>query len=142
MVCQHQPESNLAGDAIGETSSVPNAVILGYAVTTLGDGTYSTMPGIFLGEENKTNQELIAKYSYGNNISAMPPAFIFYSERDSAVNPEKNSVALATAMQNAGKTVEIHGYSDADHGVGLGKDYAEFSKWHEASCEFLENLGF
>ena len=70
----------------------------------------------------------------------MPPAFIFYSTLDAAVNPQKNSVALATAMQNAGKTVEIHGYTDANHGVGLGKDYAEFSKWHGASCTFLEKV--
>jgi len=139
MVCQHTPVENLANDAIGEVSSKPNAVVLGYAVTTLGDGTYYTMPGIFLGEENKENASLIAKYSYGNNIYAMPPAFIFYSTLDTLVNPEKNSVALANAMTAAGKTVEIHGYTDGTHGVGLGASYAEFSKWLEASCEFLAN---
>lgn len=138
MVCQHEPSENLAEDAIGEVSSKPNAVILGYAVTTLGDGTYPTMPGIFLGEENKTNAALIAKYSYSNNLSAMPPAFIFYSTLDTAVNPEKNSVALANAMTEAGKTVEIHGYTDGTHGIGLGTGYTEFSKWFNQSCEFIE----
>ena len=96
------------------------------------------MPGIFLGEENKTNAALIAKYSYSNNISAMPPAFIFYSTLDTAVNPEKNSVALANAMTEAGKTVEIHGYTDGTHGIGLGTGYTEFSKWFNQSCEFIE----
>ena len=140
MVCQHEPEENLAGDAVGEVSSVPNVVLLGYAVTTLGDGTYSTMPGIFLGEENKTNSSLVEKYSYTNDISKMPPAFIFYSTLDAAVNPEKNSIPLATAMENAGKTVEIHGYTDGNHGIGLGTGYEDFSKWIDDSCVFLEKI--
>ena len=140
MVCQHEPEKKLANDPINEVSSKPDAVLLGYAVTTLGDGTYETMPGAFLGEANKNNSELIAKYSFTNDISAMPPAFIFYSKLDTLVDPEKNSVALADALTSAGKTVEIHAYDDGGHGVGLGKDYPEYSKWLEQSCEFLAEL--
>lgn len=138
MVCQHGTEENLAKDAIGKTNSSPNMVLLGYAVTTLGDGTFYTMPGIFLGEENKTPPDLIAKYSYGYNLSAMPPAFIFYSDLDTAVKPQKNSVSLANALKEAGKPVEIHGYSDGKHGIGLGSDYEEFSTWHSASVRFIK----
>lgn len=140
MVCQHRPEKNLAGDEIFEISSVPNAVLLGYAVTTLGDGTFRTMPGIFLGEENETNSSLITKYSYEYNISEMPPAFVFYSDLDKAVNPQKNSVAFADALKEAGKTVEIHGYSDGKHGIGLGKDFENFSTWHSDSVTFINNI--
>ena len=44
MLGTHTPTENLGYDVIGEESSIPNAMILGYPVTTLGDGTYYTMP--------------------------------------------------------------------------------------------------
>ena len=141
LTCQHEPETNLIGDVIGAVSSKPNACILAYAVTTLGDGTYSTMPPNFLGS-NATNAEEIAKYSYGHNIAAMPDTFVFYSTLDTAVNPQKNSDAIVNAMQAAGKNVTLKTYPDGGHGKGLGTQYAEFSKWHGESVTFLKNLGF
>ena len=136
MVCQHAPQSNLAGDAIGETCAVPDALLLGYPVTTLGDGTYETMPGVFLGSE-KNNAARIAEYSYPYNIAAMPPTFIFYSKLDTFVDPAKNAAALAALMKRSGKTVELHAYADGGHGVGLGTEYAAYSEWLDASVSFL-----
>ncbi|MGN1096089.1 MAG: alpha/beta hydrolase [Eubacteriales bacterium] len=136
MLCAHEPETNLGYDVIGEESSVPNALILGYPVTTLGDGTYYTMPELFLGADYKNN-ELIEKYSYGYCVSSMPATYIFYSLRDGMVNYTKNSVALADALKAAGRTVEVSAFSDGSHGVGLGKGYAEFSTWLQKSVDFL-----
>ncbi len=141
LTCQHEPETNLVNDVIGAESSKPNACILAYAVTTLGDGTYSTMPPNFLGS-NATNSAEIAKYSYGYNIEAMPDTFIFYSVLDTTVNPQKNSEAIAKALRDAGKNVVLKAYSDGGHGSGLGTKYANFSKWHGESVEFLKGLGF
>ena len=53
------------------------------------------------------------------------------------------TVAVCRAVVESaatGKTVEIHAYDDGGHGVGLGKDYPEYSKWLEQSCEFLAEL--
>ena len=141
LTCQHPSEENLVDDVIGAESSVPDACILAYAVTTLGDGTYHTMPGNFLGS-NATNAEEIAKYSYGYNIEAMPDTFVFYSTLDKTVNPQKNSDAIVAAMKAAGKNVTLKTYSDGGHGNGLGTSYPEFSKWHGESVTFLKNLGF
>ena len=141
LTCQHTPTENLVNDVIGAEASLPNACILAYAVTTLGNGTYHTMPPNFLGDK-ATDAAEIAKYSYGHNIAAMPDTFIFYSTRDTAVNPSKNSDALAEAMRAANKSVTLKAYSDGSHGIGLGKQHPEFSKWHSDSVSFLKNIGF
>ena len=141
LTCQHTPEENLVNDVIGAELSTPNACILGYAVTTLGDGSYHTMPPNFLGS-NATNQSEIAKYSYGHNIAAMPDTFVFYSKKDTLVDFKKNSDAIVAAMQAAGKNVTLKAYNDGSHGIGLGTQYAEFSKWHSDSVSFLKNIGF
>ncbi len=141
LTCQHEPEENLVNDVIGAESSKPNACILAYAVTTLGDGTYRTMPPNFLGS-NATNSKEIAKYSYGHNIEAMPDTFAFYSVKDTSVIPSKNTDALAKAMRDAGKNITVKSYSDGAHGVGLGTKYADFSKWHGDSVTFLKSIGF
>ena len=150
MTAEHAPEENFAGDAseenfardaIGECSSYPNACILGYPVTTLGDGTFITMPRIFLGEK-QTEEAEIAKYSYPTNLDLMPPTFVFYSEQDTAVDYLKNSVAFAKALRDAGKTVVCRGYKDGGHGVGLGTAFPDFSAWLEESARFLKDIGF
>ena len=141
MVAEHDPDGNPAGDAIGACSASPNACILAYPVTTLGDGTYVTMPRIFLGEKDKDAEE-IAKYSYPTNLDRMPPTFVFYSERDSLVDYEKNSAAFADAMRAAGKTVVCKSYPDGEHGVGLGTAYHEYSAWVSDSVKFLKDNGF
>ena len=141
MTAEHAPEENLAGDAVGACSSLPNACILAYPVTTLGDGTYVTMPRIFLGDK-ETDETEIAKYSYPTNLDLMPPTFVFYSEKDSLVDYAKNSVAFADAMRAAGKTVVCKSYPDGEHGVGLGTPYKEYSAWVADSVQFLKENGF
>ena len=141
MTAEHSPDKNLAGDAIGACSASPNACILAYPVTTLGDGTYVTMPRIFLGEK-ETDAAEIAEYSYPAYLDRMPPTFVFYSEKDSFVDYEKNSVAFADAMRAAGKTVVCRSYPDGGHGVGLGTAYREYSAWVSDSVQFLKDIGF
>ncbi len=142
MTAQHAPEENLASDEIGEVSSKPNACILAYPVVTLGDGTYVTMPEIFLGE-NKDNAELIKKYSYEYAISSMPATFVFTSKQDSTVDYKKNAKAISTALTAAGITVQYKEYSDGGHGVGLGTNHKQYSAWLRDSVSFLKTkVGF
>ena len=140
MTCQHDSDYKI-DDAISKESSFPNACMLLYAVTTLGDGTFmgagnSSMPEIFLGE-NKDNKNLIDKYSYYNDINAMPDTFIAYTNKDTFVDFEKNSIALADALEDAGKKVVIKEYTDGTHGLGIGAVYADYSKWFGESITFL-----
>ena len=141
MVAEHPVTENLVGDVIGEVRSTPDACILAYPVTTLGEGTFETMPRIFLGE-NLGNAEETAKYSYPHAIDTMPPTFVFYSVKDQFVNFEANSIAFADAMTAAGRDVTIAAYEDGGHGIGLGTQYNDYSRWHADSAAFLENHGF
>lgn len=125
-------------DSISAFNAHPNACILGYPVVTLGDGTYPTMPEIFLGDKKDDKAEL-AKYSYPYNLNDMPATFAFYGEKDTAVDFNKNAEAITAALKAAGKTAECHAFSDAGHGVGLGTSYADYSRWFDLSVTFLQN---
>ena len=140
MTAQH-PAENIVGDEAGAVRSAPDACILAYPVTTLGDGTYETMPRIFLAD-NRDNADEIAKYSYPYNLAAMPSTFVFYSDLDTTVDFEKNSIALYKAMTDAGLDAEIKAYTDAPHGVGLGTQYDAFSGWLGESVTFLRAHGY
>lgn len=141
MTAEHPVTENIAGDVIGEVRSTPDACILAYPVTTLGEGTFETMPRIFLGEHLNDAEET-AKYSYPYAIDTMPPTFVFYSTLDQFVNYEANSIAFADAMTAAGRDVTIAAYADGGHGIGLGAQYADYAHWHADSVAFLQNHGF
>lgn len=141
LVAEHPCGENILGDEIGACSSLPNACILGYPVVTLEDGTYVTMPEVFLGSEQE-NAELLAEYSYQTNLEMMPPSFIFYSLKDTTVDFEKNSVALNDALTKLGKKVVCVAYEDGAHGVGLGEQFGQYAGWLASSAGFLKELGF
>ena len=125
-------------DEISKVDAHPDACILAYPVTTLEEGTFPTMPPIFLGEENTT---LAPMYSYGYRILGMPPTFIWYSQKDTAVNYVKNADALYAALIKTGIPSECHAFSDGGHGVGLGLDFPECAAWLDLAITFLnENL--
>ncbi|MCQ2770748.1 MAG: alpha/beta hydrolase [Clostridia bacterium] len=117
----------------------PDACILSSPVTTLGDGAFPTMPGIFLGDEFR-NKELITEYSYWYKPDAMPPTFIWYSALDTAVDFNKNAIALKKALDNVNVDNECHEYPDGGHGSGFNG--IECSRWLEHSVKFLEKRGF
>ncbi len=141
LVAEHPAEENLAGDAVGETRSTPDACILVYPVTTFCDGTYPPMPRIFLGER-KEDKALLAKYSYPHRLDAMPPTFVCYSLKDDGVNCEKNGLAMYRAMKAAGMDAELREYTDAGHGCGLGEGFPDFARWHGESVTFLRRREF
>ncbi len=139
-VAQHEAE-NIVGDIAGAYRSTPDACVLVYPVTTLGDGTYETMPRIFLADKQNDEAE-IAKYSYPYNLAAMPATFVCYSTKDTTVNFEKNSIALYDAMTAAGMDIVKKEYTDAPHGCGLGIGFDDFSQWIDDSAQFLKDRGY
>ena len=136
-VAEHQPET--IWDDISRESAAPNALLLGYPVVTLEDGTFPTMPGIFLGEE-KENSELLAKYSYEYRPEAIPAAFSWYSVKDTAVDYTKNAEALHRKLCELGIPSECHGFSDGAHGIGLGRDFPEYATWLSLAVRFTDSL--
>ncbi len=140
-VSQNQMEKNVVGDRAGEISNIPNATILGYAVTTLLYGTFGSMPEIF-GAHHTSEEKtaILNKYSGQLHAKATTPAtFLFYGTADTAVSPTYNSIAYYNALITAGATAEIHAYEGLGHGFGLGSNTAA-AEWHSKSVTFLKNV--
>lgn len=139
-VSQNQMETNVVGDKIGELSNIPNATILGYAVTTLLNGTFSTMPAI-LGYGHTADEKVAINNKYSGELhatSSLAPTFIWHGNADTAVNPDYNSKAYYNALTAAGAVAEIHSYDNVGHGVGLAGG-SNAAPWHAASVTFLKN---
>ena len=140
MVSQNEHKGNVVGDRIGEISSLANATILSYAVTTMGTGTFSTMPKILSGDDPDLKNEIIAKYSGELNVTtATPPTFIWYGKADTAVSPQYNSIAYYNALQSAGVYAEKYSYTGIGHGVGLSAGSGD-TAWHARSVQFLNKI--
>ncbi len=140
VVSQNQMEENVVGDRAGELSNIPNATILGYAVTTLQGGTFSTMP-VILGANHTAEEVTAIKEKYSGHLHAsadLAPTFLFYGTADTSVRPEYNSQAYYNALIQAGATAEIHAYEGFGHGFGLGSGAA--AEWHAKSVTFLKDV--
>ena len=134
-VAEHSPSYSM--DTIGKESHRPDACILGYPVVTMGDGTFPTMPRIFLGEK-ADDATMIAKYSYPHRLAAMPATFLWYSKKDTAVDYEKNAEALFSALCDEGIPTECHAFADGGHGIGLGLDFLECAAWLDLAVSFMD----
>lgn len=136
IVCQHPAEISYE-DEINTVSSVPNACILGYAVTDLTPGmSTQTSQHFFASEEERTDPDMIAKYSYRYAPASMPPTYIWYGEKDTTVNFNVCSIDCAKAFEDAGVTVEIEGFAGIGHAAALATGTAA-EVWLEHSVEFI-----
>ncbi len=129
------------GDEIDACSARANALVLCYPVTTFKWDSYPPMPRIFL-REKKDDEALLAQYSFDYRIDALPPTYVWYSKKDDAVLPEKNSIPLTVALKAAGTDVLCDAFSDGAHGIGLAHDFAECGTWHARSVSFLRKHEF
>ena len=116
----------------------PNGCIMCYPVCTFENGVYPLMPKIFLGEE-KNNPELLHKYSFSYNIDNMPYTYIMCTTHDEHVKPSQNTMAMVDCLENAGKDYYVQVVNDGAHGIGLGREYKEFSTWFEKSLDYILN---
>ena len=142
MVSQNEHGENLAGDRTGDISSLPNAAVLGYAVTTLKNGTFNTMPPILSGGDAKRLETIKEQYSGELHVTEKtPPTFIWYGTADSAVSPTYNSIAYYNKLQEAKVISEIHAYQGVEHGKGLSAGTAA-EGWQNTAADFLKKVGF
>lgn len=142
MVSQNEHGKNPAGDRIGDISSLPNAAILCYAVTTLKDGTFSSMPPILSGGDPNRLETIKEQYSGELHVTEKtPPTFLWYGTADAAVNPQKNSMTYYDTLQKSGVLSEIHSFKNVAYGVGLGVGTAA-AGWQNTAAAFLKKAGF
>lgn len=112
----------------------PAALVLGYA-------QIFPVPEALCGHQMPSILDMVD----GNT----PPAFLF-STADDAVVPVKNSLAFATALEEAGVPFEMHIYASGKHGLSLAKPLTadgnaqnvriDVAGWHSQSVAWLFKL--
>lgn len=119
-------------DAIDAVPARPDAVMLGYAVTTVGVAPVSVIPAE--AEAGKPLQDRVR--------AGLAPVFILHAADDRTV-PVANSLAMYQALQAARVPVEMHLYQSGGHGFGFSlPDSHPTSRWPEAFVAWLKGIGF
>lgn len=124
-----------ADDEIGRLSSLPDACVLCYPVTTLLSGTFGNMPEILDFDDEKRNE-----FTGINSANkSTPPTFIWFGEEDSAVIPEKNSIPYYNKLKNIGVFCEMESFKEVGHGVGLAEG-TNAESWSDHAAKFLNKV--
>jgi acetyl esterase/lipase len=129
------------GDAIDRVSSRPDAVILCYAVISLGKYTH-----------NGTKFYLLDCVENGNEVAEMlsgelqvkddtPPCFIWHTAEDSVV-PVQNSLQLYNALCEKHIYSELHVFPYGWHGLGLSEALPNPAQWTGLVGNWLDLMGF
>ena len=131
------------GDVIDNTSSRPDAAILGYPVITLAESwKHAGSADRFLGLA-KDNAELAKAFSGEKAVrDDMPPVFVMHSKKDGTVS-YRNSEELYKAMDALQLSCTLKLYESGGHGFGLALNYAHDSNKWTADCHaWLKEIKF
>jgi acetyl esterase/lipase len=127
-----------ASDPIERESSRPDLAILCYPVTTMGANAHAGSKKNLLGD--KPDPELVKNLSNETQVTKeTPPCFVWHTQEDKGVKVE-NSLAFASALQQAGVPFDLHVYQKGPHGIGLGKDQPH--PWANACIYWLRGYKF
>lgn len=105
-----------------EYDARPDFSILFYPVISMDERiTHKGSCVNFLGEERKTNPQLVKEWSNDKAVRRhlTPRAIILMSSDDEVVPPVTNGVAYYSAMRNEGNECTMHVYPTCGHGWGF-----------------------
>ena len=125
----------------------PNGVMLIYPVIS---ARYHLMSMKNLMGKAVLDEDDIKRCSIEDNVSSdTVPTFILHTSNDSVVDV-RNSLVLATALKQAGKTFELHIYPDSPHGLALGNEITRcgndkwcdptLARWVGDACAWAEKF--
>lgn len=98
----------------------PQMLVLSYSVISMFNEPHLRSRKFFL-QEFENDIQMQKKYSAELNITAdYPKTFIWYANKDRAVNP-LNSINMYNSLIKGNVKSQIHGYDSAKHGLGLSK---------------------
>lgn len=109
-----------------EYDARPNFSILFYPVISMDERiTHKGSCVNFLGEERKTNPQLVKEWSNDKAVRRhlTPRAIILMSSDDEVVPPVTNGVAYYSAMRNEGNECTMHVYPTCGHGWGFSPGF-------------------
>lgn len=126
----------------------PNGMILGYPVLSNKNGIahLGSMQNL-LGKY--PDEKEIAMFGLEDNITDLvPPAFLWHTSDDMAVDVQ-NSMLFATALRQHDIKFELHIYPTGDHGLGLANDVTAShlgqikpacQNWIDMAVRFVKDL--
>ena len=109
-----------------EYDARPDFSILFYPVISMDERiTHKGSCVNFLGEERKTNPQLVKEWSNDKAVRRhlTPRAIILMSSDDEVVPPVTNGVAYYSAMRNEGNECTMHVYPTCGHGWGFSPGF-------------------
>lgn len=130
------------GDAVDRVGCRPDAVALGYAVTSFVAPEYGKpqLAEAMLGPGY--DPQLAAGLSAENLLRPdMPPVFFWHTANDPTVHVG-NSLGLALALRRHGVPFAAHVYPDGPHGMGVAADSPDVGAWTRDLAAWLRRLGF
>ena len=124
------------GDEIDSIDPIPDALILSYAVTSMGK--VSSHPGSavnLLGPE--LPEDLMDLCTLSNQVGPdTPPAFVWHTFTDTTVN-YRNALEFADAMAKTKRPCELHIFPHGNHGMLLGLGTEDVGKWTSLAASFI-----
>ena len=127
------------GDEIDRRSCRPDAAILCYSVSTLGEYTHTGTRDAITHGDPALIEALSGEKSVPDDC---PPAFIWHTAEDGAVAVE-NALVMAMALQKKSVPYELHVFPEGYHGVGLAQEnYPHTAQWSGLCQRWLKHLGF
>lgn len=128
-------------DEIDKVSCRPDFMILCYPVIMFDSKfTHKGSQHNLIGKD--ASKELVEYYSNEKHVSdKTPPAFIFFTDEDTAVPPE-NGIAFYQALRKHKIPAEIHIFQKGRHGIGLAKGMPGNEYWPTLCQIWMANNGF
>lgn len=139
MGAEHYDSGKSDGDEIDAVSCRPDAAIVCYGVSTLGEYTDAeTCYNI-----TRNDPELINKLTGEKNVpDDCPPMFIWHTIGDGAV-PVQNALLMGMALKAKNIPYEMHIFPEGGHGMGLATERAPHTaQWGGLCVNWLKHLGF
>lgn len=140
-----------AKEALGDRVELcrPDAVVLSYAVSTLGIKTHGDTRNVITGGDEKLADRISPEKLVGKNSA---PAFIWHTAADDCV-PVENSFEYAFACKRAGVPFALHIFERGWHGLSLCSEetsdmteadiaLADIGRWFDLARDWLAARGF
>lgn len=137
----NRPEVQQAA-GVKDEQNKPNALILGYAVTStdwINSDAETCGERVSRGlTEEQREQLLNCRYNIGEHT---PPTFLFHTAEDNLV-PVSDSLGFAAEMVRHGRPVELHIFPHGGHGASLatalsGWEAPGVEQWMQLSVNWL-----
>lgn len=139
---EHFDFGKAGSDAVDSVSSRPDICILCYPVVSFSDElTHRGTRDVFIGRDE--DYDSLSKH-FSGELSVKentPPTFIWHTAEDATVSV-KNSLVLASALQDKNIPLELHVFPKGRHGLGVVPGDKFSDEWLHLLTNWFDTVGF